>query len=138
MKGETIIGLLLIVAAILLLLAGCGERQPAYPARQAPAGVLTDAGQIAAGKLLFREKCAACHGHPEEGRTPRADFFQPPAPDFTAPAYRSADPAYLFWRIETGKTVEPFLSRGSVMPSWRGLPDEQLWQLVAYLMTRSS
>ena len=127
-----------ITVALLLALAACGERQPVYPARQAPAGVLADAAQIAAGKALFHEKCASCHGKPEEGRSPRADFFEPPAPDFTAPAYRTTDPAYLFWRIEVGKTVEPYLSRGSVMPAWRGLPDQQIWQLVAYLKARSS
>ncbi|MHB1397979.1 MAG: hypothetical protein ACYDAI_08910 [Trichloromonadaceae bacterium] len=35
--------------------------------------------------------------------------------------YRGAvvdlDPAYLYWRIETGKNAEPFRSRGSVMPA---------------------
>lgn len=137
MKGETLIGLLLIALAALLLLAACGERQVAYPARQAPANLLGNAAQIAAGQTLFREKCAACHGHPDEGRSPRADFFQPPAPDFTSPAYRASDPAYLFWRIEVGKTVEPYLSRGSVMPSWRALSDAEIWQLVAYLKARA-
>jgi mono/diheme cytochrome c family protein len=121
-----------------LAIVACGNQQVSYPARTAPAGVLTDAAQIAAGRVLFHEKCATCHGHPDEGRSPRADFFQPPAPDFTAPAYRTLDPAYLFWRIEAGKTVEPYLSQGSVMPAWRGLTDEQIWQLVAYLKVRSS
>ena len=126
-----------IILFVLLLLAGCGEQKAGYPPRRPPAGVLADAAQIAAGKVLFHEKCASCHGKPEEGRSPRADFFQPPAPDFTGAAYRTADPAYLFWRIEAGKTVEPYLSRGSVMPAWRGLPDEQIWQLVAYLQSRA-
>ena len=123
--------------ALFLTLAACGEQKPAYPPRQAPAGVLGDAAQIAAGKVLFREKCASCHGHADEGRSPRADFFQPPAPDFTSTVYRTADPAYLFWRIEVGKTVEPYLSQGSVMPAWRGLPDREIWQLVAYLQARA-
>lgn len=122
---------------LLLALVACGEQRPAYPARQPSAGALTDPAQIAAGKSLFREKCASCHGHAEEGRSPRADFFQPPAPDFTEPRYRSADPAFLYWRIETGKTVEPYLSRGSVMPAWQGLPDREIWQLVAYLQSRA-
>jgi mono/diheme cytochrome c family protein len=125
------------IIAAALALAACGERQPVYPPRQTPAGVLGDAAQIAAGKVLFREKCASCHGKPEEGRSPRANFFQPPAPDFTEPGYRNVDPAYLFWRIEVGKTVEPYLSQGSVMPAWRGLPDQEIWQMVAYLKARA-
>ena len=124
--------------ALMFTVVACGSQPVSYPARTAPAGVLTDAAHIAAGKVLFRDKCASCHGHADEGRSPRADFFQPPAPDFTAPVYRSADPAYLFWRIEVGKTVEPYLSTGSVMPAWRGLTDEEIWQLVAYLKVRSS
>jgi mono/diheme cytochrome c family protein len=125
------------ILGLFFTLIACGERQPAYPARTLPAGVLADTGQIAAGKALFREKCATCHGHPDEGRSPRADFFQPPAPDFSSSTYRTIDPAYLFWRIEVGKTVEPYLSRGSVMPSWRGLSDAEIWQLVAYLKARA-
>lgn len=123
---------------LLFMLVACGEQNPVYPFRQPPADILDNPAQIAAGKVLFRDKCASCHGHPDEGRSPRADFFQPPAPDFTAPAYRTIDPAYLFWRIELGKTVEPYLSRGSVMPAWRGLSDAEIWQLVAYLRKRAS
>jgi len=84
------------------------------------------------------DHCARCHGHTSEGRSPRADFFNPPAPDFGAQKYRAIAPDYLFWRIARGKTVEPFRSRGSVMPAWGAhFSDEQIWQLVAYLKLRS-
>jgi len=119
-----------------LLFYGCGQQQVDYPKRQMPQGLLEDTTQLAAGHQLFRDKCASCHGKPSEGRSSRAAFFQPPAPDFSAQHYREADPAYLFWRIELGKTVEPYLSSGSVMPAWRGLTDQEIWQLVAYLKTR--
>lgn len=120
-----------------LLLYGCGPEPPDYPKRQMPQGLMADSAQLAAGHVLFRDKCASCHGKPSEGRSSRAAFFQPPAPDFTAAHYREADAAYLFWRIEVGKTIEPYLSSGSVMPSWRGLTDQEIWQLVAYLQTRA-
>jgi len=102
-----------------------------------PQGLMEDSAQRAAGHALFRDKCASCHGKPSEGRSSRAAFFQPPAPDFTEAHFRGSSPAYLFWRIEVGKTVEPYLSSGSVMPAWRGLTDQEIWQLVAYLKTRS-
>ena len=54
------------------------------------------------------------------------------------PADHTSMQHFATWRIEVGKTVEPYLSRGSVMPSWRGLSDQEIWQLVAYLKTRSS
>ena len=120
-----------------VLLCGCGQERQDYPQRQMPQGLMEDRAQLAAGHALFADKCASCHGKPSEGRTSRAVFFQPPAPDFTEAGFRDSDPAYLFWRIEVGKTVEPYLSSGSVMPAWRGLTDREIWQLVAYLKTRA-
>ncbi|BCR06879.1 hypothetical protein DESUT3_39480 [Desulfuromonas versatilis] len=129
-------------AALVLLLVsamvGCRESAPPYPSRQPPEGLLESSAGRAAGAALFAAKCASCHGRPGEGRSPRADFFQPPAPDFHDRKYRSVDPAFLFWRISHGKTVEPYLSRGSVMPAWGPhFSDEQIWQLVAYLRSRA-
>jgi len=120
-----------------LVLASCGERQVNYPARQIPDDLLGNPVQIEAGEMLFKSKCASCHGKPSEGRSGRAAFFEPPAPDFTEDRYRTVDPAFLFWRIEVGKTVEPYLSRGSVMPAWSGLDEQEIWQMVAYMRDRA-
>jgi len=125
--------LLLCVAA-----AACSESTPSYPKRQPPEGFLQKSANITAGAKLFAEHCARCHGKPGEGRNVRAEFFQPPAPDFTNPAYRHKDPAYLFWPIARGKTAEPYRSRGSVMPAWGPhFSDTEIWQMVAYLQSRS-
>jgi mono/diheme cytochrome c family protein len=103
-----------------------------------PDGLLADETQLRRGQILFMSKCATCHGKPGEGRSSRASFFKPPAPDFTDARYRQMDPAYLYWRIEVGKTVEPFRSQGSVMPAWgMHLTEQKLWQIVAYLQVRA-
>ncbi len=129
---------LTLLGCLVIFLAACGERTPAYPPRHHPAALLGSAAVQAAGGAIFHRNCTSCHGTPEEGRSPRADFFQPPAPDFRDPRYRTLDPAYLYWRIETGKNAEPYLSRGSVMPAWGPhFSEEQIWQLVAYLRSRS-
>ena len=121
------------------LLAACGQQQPTPPPRQVPAGLLEAPAALAAGHELFLRLCASCHGRTEEGRSPRADFFTPPAPDFRADRFRQLDPAYLYWRIETGKSAEPYASQGSVMPAWgQTLSETQIWQLVAYLRSRSA
>lgn len=126
------------ILSTLALLAACREGPPAYPARHPPTGLLASVEARTAGAIIFHRHCASCHGKPEEGRSSRADFFQPPAPDFTDPSYRNQDPAYLYWRIATGKTVEPYLSRGSVMPAWGPyFSEEQIWTLIAYLRSRS-
>lgn len=122
---------------IVLLLIAC-DRSPSriYPQRTPPTGA--DAPSVADGAALFRRLCASCHGTTAEGRSPRADFFVPPAPDFREASDRRSDPAYLYWRIEHGKTVEPYLSQGSVMPSWgETLSPGEIWSLVVYLQSRN-
>lgn len=140
MSKRTIMRLSFLLFALLpvFTLCGCTEQRPDYPARSMPEGMLKDEIQLSRGKSLFMKKCASCHGKPGEGRSDRAAFFQPPAPDFTDAHYRQMDPAYLYWRIEVGKTVEPFRSQGSVMPAWgMHFEEQQLWQIVAYLQTRA-
>ena len=121
-----------------LLLTGCSESQLDYPARTMPSGMSGDAAQLDLGNRLFMDKCASCHGKPSEGRSDRAAFFEPAAPDFTDASLANLDPAYLYWRIETGKDVEPFRAQGSVMPAWGPyLSEQQIWQLVAYIQSRA-
>jgi mono/diheme cytochrome c family protein len=130
--------LLFFVLLIVFSLFGCAEESVDYPARTMPDGILKDKIQLNRGEALFMDKCAFCHGKPGEGRSDRATFFEPAAPDFTDEHYRQMDPAYLYWRIEVGKTVEPFRSQGSVMPAWgMHLTEQQLWQIVAYLQVRA-
>ena len=103
-----------------------------------PSDLIVDATILDEMKQLFLQRCASCHGTVSEGRISRADFFQPPASDFAAASYQQVDPAYLFWRISEGKMVEPFLSMGSVMPTWGAhFSDEQIWQMITYLKSRS-
>lgn len=71
-----------------------------------------------AGKKLFQQHCAECHGL--EGRG------QNKAPDLHSPVIHSASPGTLFWFLKNG-------NRSEGMPSWSRLPDPQLWQLVTYV-----
>ena len=130
--------LLFFVLLMVFALCGCAEESGDYTARTMPEGILKDKLQLSRGEVLFMDKCASCHGKPGEGRSDRAAFFEPPAPDFTDAHYQRMDPAYLYWRIEVGKSIEPFRSQGSVMPAWgMHLTEQQLWQIVAYLQVRA-
>lgn len=130
--------LVLTLLGMALVLVGCRDSLPDYPRRIPPVELLLAPAAQAAGSQLFARLCVGCHGAMDEGRSSRADFFQPPAPDFHQTRYRDLDPAYLYWRIETGKNAEPFRRRGSVMPAWGpNLSEEQIWQLVAYLRSRA-
>lgn len=127
-----------IVFSVLLALVACSEQKLSYPQRTMPESVKQDQAGLAWAQRTFLDKCAYCHGHENEGRGPRADFFDPPAPDFYERQYKEADPAYLYWRIAEGKTVEPFLSRGSVMPAWGPhFSEKETWLMVYYLIQRA-
>lgn len=75
---------------------------------------------ILAGKKLFKRHCAECHGVDGRG--------QDKVPDLHSPIIQSASPGTLFWLLKNGNLKEG-------MPSWSRLPDQQLWQLVTYLLT---
>jgi len=74
---------------------------------------------IAAGRNLFLDHCASCHGEKAEGRGKK-----PSLRTFTV--QQGASEGELHWLLVNGS-----LGRG--MPSWSKLPDAQRWQLVAYL-----
>lgn len=77
-----------------------------------------NASAAAAGKKLYIQDCAQCHGNNLQGMGP--------APALDTPSVRSAKPGELFWFITTGKLE-------SGMPSWSQLPKQQRWQVVTYL-----
>jgi mono/diheme cytochrome c family protein len=127
-----------LILLLTLLATACHDGHGNYPARIMPAGIEHDPATLAAAEKIFQRNCASCHGKVDEGRSPRADGYYPPAPDFTEARYRHSDPAYLYWRIETGKSVEPYQSQGSVMPAWgQHFSEQQIWQLVALLKQRA-
>lgn len=125
---------------LLALICGCqNDPTELAPKIDVPQALLAEQGTPQQGAELFQAHCRECHGTPSEGRVQRATQFNLPAPDFLDPAYAQMDPAYLFWRISEGKRVEPFFSRGSVMPAFEPyFTDQQIWQLVAYLRQRAA
>lgn len=73
---------------------------------------------IATGAKLYTSKCGACHGRGGKGTGI--------IPALTQAEVQSASDGELFW----------FITRGDVpngMPSWKQLPEQQRWQIVAYV-----
>jgi mono/diheme cytochrome c family protein len=131
-----------IILLVLVLLGGLmacqQEPKTPMPLISIPEQQLTNAKAQQTGAALFKAHCRECHGSLTEGRNPRASRFNPVPPDFFNSAYATIDPAYLFWRIKEGKRIEPFRSRGSVMPAWGPyLSEQEIWSLVAYLRHRA-
>jgi mono/diheme cytochrome c family protein len=74
----------------------------------------------AAGKQLYRQNCAQCHGQNLQGVGP--------APALDKSSIKTAKPGELFWFISTGKPA-------SGMPAWSGLPKQQRWEIITFLQT---
>ena len=78
-----------------------------------------------AGKALFQENCAKCHGADANGRTQ-----PPPRPSLRSTRIRHATDGELAWMLRNGNPYKG-------MPSWSLLPEQQRWQIIAYLRTLS-
>ena len=108
------------VLATLLMAAATGAWLTQVPDAER-ARVNPMAGQpenIAAGASLYNNYCALCHGADGNGRASR--------PSVRSPRVTAATDGELFWLLEHGV---PFHG----MPSWKALPEEKRWQIVAYL-----
>jgi mono/diheme cytochrome c family protein len=74
----------------------------------------------AAGKVLFQENCAKCHGSDANGLHGR--------PGLRSDRIRTATDGDLAWMLKNGN---PYKN----MPPWSSLPEQQRWQIIAYLRT---
>lgn len=82
----------------------------------------------AAGAIVFKTNCEACHGPLGDGDGPAGAALDP-APKNLGELQAKAGDDYLFWRIAAGK-------EGTSMVAWKGvLTDEQIWQAVAFIRT---
>jgi mono/diheme cytochrome c family protein len=77
-----------------------------------------DPEAAAAGRILFEQHCAECHGDTAESGGK--------GPSLRAEAVQNAEPGAIFWILTNG-----VVRRG--MPVWSKLPEPQRWQLVSYL-----
>jgi mono/diheme cytochrome c family protein len=84
--------------------------------RQNP--LVSDLHTTAAGRKLFAQHCAQCHGKSGEG-TNRA-------PSLLEDEVQNATPGTLFWLLTNG-----VVRHG--MPVWSKLPEPQRWQIVSYI-----
>jgi mono/diheme cytochrome c family protein len=86
---------------------------------------LADHKRVVAGTSHFAEHCATCHSAPGvySGELAKGMYPQPPVLTDSAKEW---SPAELFWIIKNGIKM-------SGMPSWPGLSDDDLWNIVAFL-----
>lgn len=88
------------------------------------------AGDRAAGKTLFEETCATCHGKQGDGEGPRAYFINPRPANFQEPETKAdLNRPTLFKAISEGVV-------GSEMPAWsKVLDQQQIANVAEYVFT---
>lgn len=126
MKGRKTSNLALAMALTLAVLAfgaaegGWLKRVPAKDhERTNPYAGQADA--VAAGRLIFEDHCAKCHGANAEGTKKRPSLR-------SSRIQEDATEGDLRWLLVNG-------NMGKGMPSWSKLGDPQIWQVITYIKT---
>ncbi|MEX2222871.1 MAG: copper-binding protein [Candidatus Rokuibacteriota bacterium] len=111
----------------------------AYANTQIPTNVWTDPKMLAKGKEIFTAKCALCHGEKGDGKGPGSVNLPLKPADLTDAKMVAEMPGnFWVWRVSEGGLVEPFRSKGSTMPAWKGeLSMQDRWAVIAYAHTLS-
>jgi mono/diheme cytochrome c family protein len=101
----------------------------AYRRVEVPAARLLSLEAQERGRALFRANCVLCHGERGDGHGQRASGFAKPPADFSDRYWRQrATPRRVFYAVREGV-------RGTAMPSWDWLSDDEAWDLVAYVLS---
>lgn len=127
-----------IVVMGILLLSACGGTSSSAsraigtlePVPADYAGKTNPLGSDAAieGTKLFKTNCETCHGPQGHGDGPVGVSLDP-KPVNLAELQTVASDDYIFWRISEGRP-------GTSMPAWKSiLPEEQIWQIIAFIRT---
>jgi mono/diheme cytochrome c family protein len=124
---------LLAVLTLSLICTGCRGSDSglpdAYRRLEVPEARLRSPEARTRGRALFVARCALCHGERGDGRGIRSSGFAKPPADFTDPTRKDrARPRRVFFVIREGL-------RGTPMPAWRSLGEDETWDLTAYVLS---
>jgi mono/diheme cytochrome c family protein len=131
MQGEgTDLRWLPIAGMLMLGLWACdsGDLPRDYRVLEVPGASLASPEARTRGRGLFLEHCAICHGERANGRGRRSNLSVKAA-DFTDPRWRGRmSPRRVFFSVREGVG-------GTPMPAWRFFTTDQVWDLVAYVLS---
>jgi mono/diheme cytochrome c family protein len=130
MKRRVWLAAMLSVASVACLAAADGSSANGSWLKKVPQAdrsrVNPYAGQAdaaAAGANLYRNNCAKCHGAEAEGKGSR--------PTLKSDRIKNATDGELAWILKNGEAFKG-------MPGWGGLPEQERWQLVAYVRSMNA
>ena len=90
-----------------------------------PLGSAADGPAVAGGRATYRKKCEICHAYDGGGKTEVGAGQYPRPPSLRDSAIQALSDGEIFYHIRNG-------IRHTGMPGW-GMPDRDIWQMVAYL-----
>lgn len=96
-----------------------------------PADVLASDEARERGREIFRDKCALCHGVRADGNGVRKEGLSGRPVDFGSKDWRATTSALRVY------TVVSHGERGTSMPGWPTLSDQERWEVVAYVLSVS-
>jgi high-affinity iron transporter len=116
-----------------LALSACSAQESEYTRDygeiEVPVSRLSSDDARERGRELFADKCALCHGKRADGNGVRSKGLSRRPTAFTNPEWRaSTSPMAVFKVLSEGK-------RGTSMPAWPTLSDDQKWDVVAYVLS---
>jgi mono/diheme cytochrome c family protein len=116
------------LATLPLALWACDGGGPAAGPPPVPETRLASAEARDRGERLFLAHCALCHGESGDGIGRRRNLSSRPQ-DFTDPSWRRrVSPTEVYLVIRDGR-------RRTAMAGWKVLDEEQIWDLVAYVLS---
>ncbi|MGB5193489.1 MAG: cytochrome c [Polyangiales bacterium] len=81
------------------------------------------------GRLIFKQNCVLCHGERADGNGVRSKGLSGKAANFASAEWRdNVTPRFVFKILNEGK-------RGTSMPAWPTLTEDQKWDVVAYVLS---
>jgi len=83
----------------------------------------------ARGRLIFEQNCVLCHGERADGNGVRSKGLSAKPANFNGTEWReNVTPRFVFEVLSEGK-------RGTSMPAWPTLTEDQKWDVVAYVLS---
>ncbi len=97
-----------------------------------------DPAHLKLGGRIYRRRCASCHGVTGDGNGPAAEYLNPPPRNYLPGKFkfmstpRGSKPR----RLDLIRTIR-FGAKGTSMPSFRWLPDDEMEAVVDYVILLS-